>query len=335
MSWRKLRQNLPFLVVLATIAVIGTAAAVVVLLDERLPNPFSDTYDVGVELSAANGVVPGYGQPVNVAGVPVGAISGARVHGGQALITIAIQRSKLPHVYRDATVALQPVTPLKDMELELDPGHPSAGRLGAGSTIPIADSTSPGELEDLLGALDADTRSFLATLISSLATGTAGQGQNMRRLLVALGPTAHQTREISSALAARRAQIAELVHNLSVVTRAASQDGRLAEVVQAGDATLHAVATQDAALRRSIAQLPHTLNSTGRALTDVSEIAHAAEPALTALTPAVKALPRTLQTLGPFSESTATALRTHVRPFVQDAQPPCASWPPRPPSLRP
>jgi phospholipid/cholesterol/gamma-HCH transport system substrate-binding protein len=321
MSWRKLRRSVPFLFVLATIAVLGTAAAVVVLLDERLPNPFADTYDVSVQLSAANGVVPGYGQPVNVAGVPVGTISGARAEGGLAVITMAIRRSALPHVYRDATAALEPVTPLKDMELELSPGHPSAGRLGAGATIPLADSTSPGELEDLLGALDSDTRSFLASLITSLGTGTAGQGENMRRMLVALGPTAHQTGEITDALAARRAQIAQLVHNLSIVTRAASQDGRLAEVVQAGNATLHAVATQDAALRRSIAQLPGTLNSTGRALTDVSDIAHAAVPALTALTPAVQALPKTLQTLGPFAHTSAQALRTRVRPFVRDAQP--------------
>jgi phospholipid/cholesterol/gamma-HCH transport system substrate-binding protein len=321
MSWRKLRQNLRFLFVLAAIAVVGTAAAVAVLLDERLPNPFSDTYDVNVELSAADGVVPGYGQPVNVAGVPVGTIQGARTQDGQALITMAIRRSQLPHVYHDATAALEPVTPLKDMELELNPGHASAGALQPGGTIPIADSTSPGELEDLLGALDADTRSFLASLISSLGTGTAGQGQNMRRLLVALGPTAHQTKEITDALAARRAQIAQLVHNLSVVSRAASQDGQLAQVVQAGDATLHAIATQDGALRQSIAQLPGTLKSTGRALTDVSDIAHAAGPALTALTPAVKALPKTLQTLGPFAEATAGALRTHVRPFVAEAQP--------------
>ncbi len=321
MSWRKLRQNLPFLFVLATITVIGTAAAVAVLLDERLPNPFVSTYDVRVELAAADGVVPGYGQPVNVAGVPVGTIAGARVQGSRALITMAIERSKLPHVFRDATAALEPVTPLKDMELDLDPGHADAGTLGAGVIIPVADSTSPGELEDLLGALDADTRSFLASLITSLGTGTAGQGQNMRRLLAALGPTAHQTREITTALAARRADIAQLVHNLSVVTRAASQDGRLAQVVQAGDATLHAVATQDVALRRSIAQLPKALQSTGRALTDVREIASAAGPALTALTPAVKGLPKTLQTLGPFSETTAGALRAYVRPFVRDAQP--------------
>ena len=227
---------------LATIAVVGTAAAVAVLLDERLPNPFSDTYDVSVELSAANGVVPGYGQPVNVAGVPVGTISGARAQGGQALITMAIRRSRLPHVYRDATAALEPVTPLKDMELELNPGHPPPARSGrAGANY------DPGGRQHLAGRARGPARrarrrhaDLLASLISSLGTGTAGQGQNMRRLLVALGPTAHQTREIATALAARRAQIAQLVHNLAMVTRAASQDGRLAQVVQAGDATLRA-----------------------------------------------------------------------------------------------
>lgn len=333
MSWRKLRRNLGFLATIAVIAVLGTIAAADVLMHERLPDPFVNTYNVYVQLSAADGVVPGYGQPVNVAGVPIGVIAGARVSDGDALIKMAIQRGKLPHVYRDATASLEPVTPLKDMELDLDPGHPAAGTLAPGGEIPLARTTSPAELEDLLGALDGDTRSFLSSLITSLGTGTAGQGANFRKFLVDLGPTATQIRQITSALASRRQQIAELVHNLSLVTGAASQDGQLARVVQSGDATLHAVAGQDAALRQSIAKFPAALSATSRALSDAKTISDALGPSLTALTPAVRQLPATLHALGPFSRQTATALQSEIRPFVRAAEPTLRALAPAVPKL--
>jgi phospholipid/cholesterol/gamma-HCH transport system substrate-binding protein len=322
MNTYRLRQNLGFLLVLGVIAVVGVFSAITVLSHERLPDPFIDTYNVRIELSAADGVVPGYGQPVNVAGVPVGVIAGAKVgEDGNAMVTLAIRRSSLPHVYRDATAALEPVTPLKDMELDLVPGQASAGVLPAGGVIPVADTTSPGELEDLLGALDGDTRSFMQTLISSLGTGTAGEGANLRRLLIDLGPTGGQLRSIDTALVSRRSEIAELVHNLSVVTHAASQDGELASVVQAGDATLHAVASQDAALGRSIALFPAALHSTGAALTDATGLARAIGPAVTALTPAVRRLPATLAAVGPFASKTSRALRTEIGPLTRDAEP--------------
>ncbi|HWF53172.1 MAG TPA: MlaD family protein [Solirubrobacteraceae bacterium] len=316
---RRVRQNVFFLLVMSVIAIVGVLAAVDVLEHERLPNPFANTYAVNVALTAADGVVPGYGQPVNVAGVPVGVIAGAKVQNGLALIKMAIERGELPHVYRDATADLQPVTPLKDMELDLNPGQPSAGLLGPGATIAVADSTSPGELEDLLGSLDGDTRSFLTSLIGSLGTGTAGQGANLRRLLVALGPTARQVHEISTALAGRRADIASLVHNLAIVTRAASQDGQLGEVVKAGDQTLHAVAEQSSALRQSIVQLPSTLQTTGQALSDATDLARAIDPAARALSPALTALPTTLRALGPFAGGTARALKSEIGPFVRQA----------------
>jgi phospholipid/cholesterol/gamma-HCH transport system substrate-binding protein len=314
-------QNARFIATLVALALAGLVSAGYVLLKERFPNPFSNTYTVNVALSSADGVAAGFGQPVNVAGVSVGAISGARLSDGNALVTLSIQRDQLPHVYRDATVTLAPITPLKDMEIELDPGHPSAGMLPSGGTLDASQTASPVDLEALLSALDADTRTFLSSLITSVASGTDGRGLDLRHMLEALGPTTGQVRAISVALAQRRTAIARLVHNLALVTHAASEDGQLASVVQAGNQTLGAVARQDAPLRHAISHLPATLAITRSTLTRVGGLATQLTPTLGALTPAVRRLPAVLGVLGPFATHVSSTIAGQLHPFTVAAQP--------------
>ena len=64
------RYGRSFAILLALI-VVGTAAGFYILLQQRLPNPFQTFYSVNAEFSSAAAVVPGLGEPVNVAGVHV------------------------------------------------------------------------------------------------------------------------------------------------------------------------------------------------------------------------------------------------------------------------
>jgi phospholipid/cholesterol/gamma-HCH transport system substrate-binding protein len=136
-----------------------------------------------------------------------------------------------------------------------------------------------------------------------------------------MGPTAADVGAISRALAARRQSLARLVHNLAVVTQAASEDHRLTAVVVAGEETLHALASQDVPLRASLAQLPSTLAVTRSTLTDLQPFAQQLGPTLSALAPAVGRLPATLRSLEPFAAQATTALRDEIRPLIGDAQP--------------
>jgi phospholipid/cholesterol/gamma-HCH transport system substrate-binding protein len=321
MMRRRFARSARFVATIVVLAVVGVAAAAYVLIHERFPVPFGDTYNVTVVLPTADGVAGGFGEPVNVSGVNVGSISGARLSGGNALVTLSISRDQLPHIYRDASATLAPITPLKDMEIELDPGRASAGILPNGGTVPASQTTSPTDLEELLSSLDTDTRTFLGSLITSVGAGTDGRGMDLRRTLVTLGPTTAQVHAITSALAQRRSDIELLVHNLAVVTRAASQDGRLGEVVQAGNATLNAIAQQDTPLRQAIAQLPATLAVTDKTLGHTTTLADELGPTLTALTPAVRRLPRTFSALGPFAARTTGIVAHQLRPFTLAAQP--------------
>ncbi|MCW3016658.1 MAG: hypothetical protein JWO02_3750 [Solirubrobacterales bacterium] len=315
------RRTLRYAVSLTLLVTVGVACAAYVLVHERAPVPFRDVYEVRATLSSAAGVEPGLGQPVQVAGVKVGQISGLRVRGGRAEVTMEIKRKLLPELRENATAQLEPITPLKDMRIELDPGRPPAERLPGGATIDIEQTGAPVPLSQLLSTLDGDTRAFLTTLITSLGQGTQGRGPDIRRMLLALGPTTSQARELAATLAERQRQLSRLVTNVAAVTGAASRDHELAGLVEAGHRTLAAIARQDGQLRASVSALPRTLTDVRSALQSGASFADELRPTLLKLRPSVDRLPRALTAIGEFSDTGQRALKDELRPLVRESRP--------------
>jgi phospholipid/cholesterol/gamma-HCH transport system substrate-binding protein len=292
----QLRRYGRSLAILLLLIVVGTACGFYILQQQRLPNPFQSFYHVDAAFPTAAAVVPGLGEPVNVAGVHVGEIVGTSLRGGQAIVHMEIDPSKTPRLYRNANAQLVANTPLKDMQVNIFPGSRSAGVLPHGATIQASQTTSPIDADELLSALDTDTRTWFTSLITSLNGGLNGRGRDIRALLKTIGPTSAQLREISDLLADRRHELARLVHNLGVVTKATSvKDHQLATVVTAGNQTVGALASQDVALRDSIARLPSTLQTIRTTLVDVAAFANALGPTATALIPTARRLPQTLR----------------------------------------
>ena len=221
----------------------------------------------------------------------------------------------------DATVSLEPITPLKDMQITLDPG---TTRRRSSPTAPRSRRRrrrARFRSRPCSSSLDGDTRAFLGSLIASVDQGTRGRGDDMRKAFRALGPTTAQVGEITRPLASRREEISRLVHNLAKVTRAASRDDQLTTVVTAGDATLAAIAREEKPLRESLARLPDTLDVTRSTLQHVGAFSDKLGPTLTDLLPAVRRLPETMEQLGPFSREASAALRDQIRPLVRAARP--------------
>ena len=313
-----LRRRLVPIVVLAA---LGAVSLGYLLVKQRFPVPFRDVYEVRVVLPAADGVSPGFGQPVNVSGVKVGTITKARITDQGALITLEIERSKLPRVHRDARADLRPITPLKDMQLDLDPGSDRARALRDGERLPLAQGSSPVPLADLLSQLDADTRGFLVGLLDGVGRGTKDRGPDMRRLLLVLGPTSADVGAVAREIDGRRRELSRLVRNVAAVTRAGAADGKLAEVVATAQRTLSAIAAEDAPLRASLQRLPGTLRRASSTITSVGGLSDELRRTSDALLPQVRELPVTLRSTQPFMRGLTTALRRDVRPFVAAAQP--------------
>jgi phospholipid/cholesterol/gamma-HCH transport system substrate-binding protein len=317
------------LVALLVLVAVGTACGFFILLNQRLPNPFQSYYSLNGVFPSATAVVAGLGEPVNVAGVRVGQITGTQLHNGVAIVHMSIDPTKLRRVYRNASAQLVPNTPLKDMQVDIVPGNPATGALPSGSTIPVGQTIVPIDSDELLDSLDTDTRSWLVGLLSSLGQATEGRGQDVHKLLLALGPTSAQFRELGDLLAGRRQQLGELVHNFGVLTHAASQkDGQLRTLVQAGNQTIQAFATQDAALRQAIVQLPGTLQSARSTLGAVVPFANALGPASTALGPIARHLPTTLRNTNTLLQGSALLPLGQIKPFVSATLPVARQLPP-------
>ena len=310
-----------FAVVFGLLGIVAVAGYAYVLIHERFRLPFKHAYTIRAEFAAADGVVTGIGQPVDVVGVPVGQITGVNLQDGAAVVTMQLYPGQTPQVYANASAALQPITPLGDLRIDLDPGRPPAPPLPDNGLIRLGETSAPVPLSDLLSRLDTDTRDYLSGLLSTLAEGTHGQAPDMAELLKQLGPTTDQLSTLTRALADRRTALAQFVHNLATVTRAASQDGQLASVVIAGDQTLHAIAQQDAPLRAAIAKLPATLTAVRTTLTAVSPFTSELTPAITALKPAVRRLPLTFKALGRFADVASPVVHDDLDPLVTKAQP--------------
>jgi phospholipid/cholesterol/gamma-HCH transport system substrate-binding protein len=318
----QLRRYGFYATLVALVAVIGTGAGFYILLQERLPSPFTAYYTLNATFPTVNAVVPGLGEPVNVAGVHVGEIASVQLGDGRGTLQMDIDPHVLPHVYADAAAALVPNTPLKDMEVNIIPGHRSAGLLRAGTAIPVSETTTPIDSDDLLNALDADTRSWLTSLVTDNFTGLHNRAPQLRALFRALGPTTVDVRAIGDELAARKHEIAHLVHNLGVLTHAASsQDANLRTVAAAGERTLHALASQNVALHDAVTQLPATLSVTKRTLGDTAAFANQLGPTAVALRPSIRRLPAVLHDLPTLFKGAALLPAKQAIPFIDAALP--------------
>jgi phospholipid/cholesterol/gamma-HCH transport system substrate-binding protein len=316
------RYGRSFLILL-TLMVVGLAAGFYILIQQRLPNPFSTFYEVKAAFPSAAAVVPGLGEPVDVAGVHVGEIMNTTLKNGQGIITMEIDPNDgVRHLYRNATATLTPQTPLDNMYVDIYPGTPSAGILKRGATIPVSETTSPTQFQQLLDQLDTPTRQWFTTLIAETANATSGQGVNLRRLFDSLGPTAQQLHTIDTLLVQRREEISQSIHNLAILTSATSRDdSQLGELVDAGNTAIHALASQDSQLASSIGQLPSTLAATRRTFTDLTPFARQLGPTSNALEPVVRDFPTTLRDIRTLVKGAAILPPSKVRAFESAADP--------------
>lgn len=308
----------------AIAALVATATASIgyVLSQQHLSFPWSDTYEIEAEFAAAAGLEPGLGQPVNVAGVRVGTIRDVGLREGRAVARLEIERDELPRVWRDARAVLIPTTALKDLRIDVVPGSPAAGELPDGGRIPIARTTPPLDADDLLSALDADTRELFGALVAETDRGLDGRGADLRELLRRTGPTARQLGRVTRSLTRRRAELRRVVGNLALIAEAVGrEDADVLRAVEGAHATVEALAAEQASLERAVAELPPTLETARRTLRRLPAFGDGAQRALQAVDPVLERLPAALDAVAPLLRQGPPILRERVRPLVRAARP--------------
>jgi phospholipid/cholesterol/gamma-HCH transport system substrate-binding protein len=309
------------------LAVIGLVVAMSILGHQRfylprwVPVLGTDFVDYKATFSTAQSLTPGQGQTVQIAGVDVGDITKVELVDGQAVVTMKIRRKYTP-IHKDATALLRPKTGLNDMVVQLNPGSRSAGKAPAGWSIPIAQTQPNVNADEVLAALDGDTRNYLQMLVGGAGQALKGNGPQLSATLKRFEPTGSALARLNGALATRQSNIRRSIHNFRLLAEAlGNKDNQLAQLVDSSNRVFRSFARQDQNLRAALQELPGTLNTTNTALTKAGRMAKQLGPTLGALRPGARALGPALAATRPFLRETTPIVRDQLRPFARDARP--------------
>jgi phospholipid/cholesterol/gamma-HCH transport system substrate-binding protein len=306
------------------LAVIAGVVGVYILIHERVRIPFfqTSTFQLKAQFSTAQAVTPGQGQTVRVSGVEVGSIAGTSLHNGIATITVNMLPEYKGLVHTNATAFLRPKTGLKDMFIELTPGDSRAPAAKPGWTIPIQNTLPDINPDEVLAALDGDTRDYLKLLVSGLGQGLNGRGGDLRQVLARFEPTFYDLKRINGRLSKRHRNLSHLIHVLNQLNAALAAKGpELAQLISSSSVVFHAFAIEQANLSRAVSDFPGALEQATTTLGKVQTYANVLGPTVEHLRPFARDLTPANRATIPFARTATPIIRNQIRPFVRDARP--------------
>jgi phospholipid/cholesterol/gamma-HCH transport system substrate-binding protein len=321
------RRYLPVMAAIVFFVVIAGGVAAYILDNVRFRWPWDDVMEVKVEFPHSQAVTPGQGQEVTVAGVKVGDVGPVELEDGHAVVRLDLKPSEVGPVYRNATVIMRPKTLIQDQSIALDPGtpdrsRPDRGRLEHGDRLDLSASQVNVNTDEVIAALDVDTRNYLRTLLDAGGEGLRRRGPDLRALLELSEPTFSQASRVTRSLAARRRMVRRLVTNLRRLSEAtAAKDQELAGLVDSSAATFRAIGEREVELTQAVERLPGTLSAARGALRDGTALAREAAPALESLRPAARRLGPALDAAQPLLRAGTPIVRDDLRPLVREATP--------------
>ncbi|MDX6536060.1 MAG: phospholipid/cholesterol/gamma-HCH transport system substrate-binding protein [Gaiellales bacterium] len=288
----------------AILVILVTVAATYLAFTREIP--FRHHYTVNAVFHTANNIRPN--SPVRIAGVNVGKVTKVEhLSGGReaAVVSMRIDKKGLP-IHKDAVMLIRPRIFLEgNFFVDIRPGSPSSPTIGDGDTIPINQTKTPVQLDQILTALQSDTRDDLKLLLNELSTGLSGQGGKGYNRSIKYWEPAYR----DSAIVAD-AQRGILEHDLSnyIKNAGATADAldrfpqQLKSLITDFNTTAHAFAIEDQPLEQAIKELPRTLQ--------------AGMPALQALNRSFPPLRRFIKDFRPGVRSSGPALDASL-PFVR------------------
>lgn len=275
-----------------------------------------------VDLENAQAVTPGQGQSVQVAGVKIGQISAVELQDGRARVAVDIEQGNEGLIRTDAKAMLRPRTALKDMYIQILPGSRTAKAAGEDFTIPVRNTTTDVDLDEILATLDERTRDYLVLLAEGTGTGLKDRGSDLAEVFRRFEPTAADLRRVNSAVGQEHRALRRLVTSIAKLNEELARDpDDLAELVDTSAATFTAFASEDERLQESLAELPPTLRKATETLEAVRPFARELRPLSRQLEPVVRDLDRANEKLEPFAKKTRPVVKDELRPFAKAARP--------------
>jgi phospholipid/cholesterol/gamma-HCH transport system substrate-binding protein len=317
-----IRKHLADFVAVVALVALGAGVAAYILGNQRLRFPFVEDkpFVVQMELQNAQAVQPGQGQTIRSAGVEIGQIGDVELEEGVAVVEMQLEPRYEGYVREDATALLRTKTGLKDMFVELDPGE---GRpLEENERISVAATAPDIDPDEVLAALDADTRDYLKLLVTGAGKGLEGRGEDLRETFRRFEPLHRDLNRVTEAIADRRDNLKRLIHNYGVlVDELGGRDEDLTRLVRASEAVFRSFAAEDTNVSAFVAKLPSSLRETRVALAKVDRLGQRMGPALESLRPPFRKLDEANAAVTPFVEEATPIIRDEIRPFTRAGRP--------------
>jgi virulence factor Mce-like protein len=218
-----------------------------------------------IELKDTAGLLPT--NDVRMAGVTAGQVQHIKVQGKIAVVTVQIQQQYSP-VYKDAHAIVRPKNLLGETYVEIDRGHTDSGNFTNGDTIKLINTITPVQVDEVLNALDPDTRTKLAVVVNSLGEATAARGQDMNIGTADLRRIAADVAVTSTSLNQQKDNIDTLLVQFDLMQKtAADYHAQLAQVLRDWNTTSTTLMAHDAQLASALGHLSNFLGDLDAAIT--------------------------------------------------------------------
>jgi virulence factor Mce-like protein len=288
--------------------------------------PFTHGFRVKAVFANSNNIRPN--SPVRIAGVNIGKVTKVQPYkggdGNATLLTMEINKDGLP-IHKDATMKVRPRIFLEGNEfVDLQPGTPSAPTISDGDTIPMTQTAAPVQFDQVLSALQSNTREDLKRLLEGFGTALTYEptaADDLTQDADVRGKTAAEAlnKSIDTAPGAlrnaaivndalqglERHDLSGLVASTAKVTRALGRnEDSLKGFVTNFNTTLAALASRQTELRQSIALLGPTLEHTDSALTHLDASFPNTRAFAREILPGVRETPATIDAAFPWIAQT-------------------------------
>lgn len=268
--------------------------------------PFKPHFEVKAVFRSANNLRTN--SPVRIAGVNVGKVTEVKRIGGKdspaAQVTMRVEEMGRP-IHEDARAKIRPRIFLEgNFFVDLQPGTPEARKLGDGGTIPIQQTATPVQFDQVLDALDSDTRENLKVLLDEYGRALQGEGaKGYNRSLKYWAPAYKNSATVTDALQGTNpGDLPGYLRGGSAVAEGLDRNPeQLKGLIRDFNTTAGALASRQDDLAALVAELPRTLRT--------------GTPALARLDQALPPVNRLVADLRPGVRSSGPALDAS-RPFV-------------------
>ena len=290
--------------------------------------PWSGGYELQAVFQSSNNIQQR--SPVRIAGVEVGKVT--KVEGIEnstaAVVTMEIKENGLP-IHRDAELKIRPRIFLEgNFFVDLKPGTAGSPELGSGGRIPVAQTTVPVQIDQVLGALPSDTRTSLQKLLVGYGEALNGKpepGEDDDQDASTKGETAGESLNDSLDSAPQALRGVAIVNDAllgtepddlsaliaavgDVSAQLASREDRLKDLITNFNTTMAAFADEAGNLRQTVAVLPGTLDAANRALGHLNDAFPATRALARELIPGVRETPATVNATFPWIAETRKLL---------------------------